>query len=403
MRSFLSLLNYYVIRICFFPVRFLSHKAIHGLGVVLGTIGYHVVSSHRKQTLNNIALAGMATSEQDMKDIAKESFQNLAITCLEYFRLSRSKKDLSNLIVGEQRENITELRDKGTGVIVLTSHQANWEMLFFDLVTHHESIAIGRPIKNPYLYEWIVSLREMNGGKIIEPKSSISQCISALQKGFFIGFVGDQSLPESSYSYQLFGVPAWTSSAPALLAYRTGCPIVVAELIRRDNRYHIRYHSPLWPDTSIPLRQEVHSLMDKATAIVEETVRKTPGQWLWQHRRWKQKPAKGLKKRYRFDTILVIMESPLDEQLATIRSIYPQALFFVMMPEQYKELAIPLDGVEYLWSQDLSEIFVRDWRFQLIFHSTPYHRKIKSHFLRLGAHRVVHFDQDAKIRHMLLH
>ena len=56
-------------------------------------------------------------------------------------------------------------------------------------------VAIGRPVKNHFLYNWVVSMREKYGGKIIAPNQAIKEGLRGLKKGAFLGIVGDQGCP----------------------------------------------------------------------------------------------------------------------------------------------------------------------------------------------------------------
>jgi len=390
---------YYTILIIFSPIWLLSYRQIGFIGRFLGTIAYILARKHRKRALNNIAIAKIANSEKEMHRIAKESFQNLAITCMEFFRMMRSKDHLEEIIVSENPEILKEITSQKKGFVILSGHQANWEMLFWDLSSRHHGSAIGRPLRNKKLYQWILSMREILGGNIVEPKKTISQGIKELRDCNFIGIVGDQGLPESSYSYPLFGTRAWTSPSPALLAYRTACPIVVATTRRIKNKCHIHYSDPIWPNTSKPLREEIVSLMDKATKIFEDSVREHPGQWLWQHRRWKQQLINNVRKEYRHDFILVVLDTPSDN-INILKDIYPRGFFYVMIPEECRQ-GIDIPDAKIITYRNKQEILVRDWRFQFVIDFTNT-QEIRRHFLKLGAFSVINASPSTDFYKKLL-
>ena len=75
------------------PIRWLPYPAIHWLGGVLGWAAFYLLKSYRKRTLSNLALAtDLHLSPLEIRKIAKASFENLMITCLEYPKLASEKR-----------------------------------------------------------------------------------------------------------------------------------------------------------------------------------------------------------------------------------------------------------------------------------------------------------------------
>ena len=117
---------------------------------------------------------GEIESEKEKKEVAKRSFQNLMITCLEYFRLHKSRDNIEEIVVCDDPSPLLDAYKKGKGVVFVSGHQSNWEVCFLDISKRVPAIAIGKPQKSlPLIYEWVISIREMMGGKIIKPKKDI--------------------------------------------------------------------------------------------------------------------------------------------------------------------------------------------------------------------------------------
>jgi KDO2-lipid IV(A) lauroyltransferase len=382
-------LYYYLIRAITFPLTLLPLSWIHILGALIGKLAYHLLTGYRKRTLSNLALAkDLSLSEKEMKKIGKESFQNLAITCLEYGKFSKIKKT-QNLWVCENPEKAKSLIDSGKGIIFFCGHQANWEVLFLEGTQRMPGVAVGRPIKNLYLYKWIIKMRSRYGGKVITPKETIKEGLRGLKQGKFLGIVGDQAMPESAYSFSFFGRRAWTSIAPALLAYKTKSPIIVATLKRERGMYKIHYSDPIWPQPEIPMEKEVQRLTKKSLYLLEEKIRETPGQWLWQHNRWKQETPDNVYYRYRLDSILIILPkdpSPYLDHLKTFREIYPKAFISILTPQR-----LCFEEGEILLYEKESELYLKDYRFKLVFNFSG-KDALKHHFLKLSAFKVLNIS-----------
>ena len=388
-----ELWTYRLIRCATFLFAFLPYRWIHAIGRCLGSVGFYLLSHYRKRTLSNLALAtDLHLSHQELIHTAKLSFQNLAINMLEYAKFSR-ETHLSRVIQCDNPEIAENLYKKGQGIIFFCGHQSNWEALFLDGTSRMHGVAIGKSIHNKRLYQWILSIREKNGGQIIAPRNAIREGMRVLRKGTFLGIVGDQGMPDSNYSFPFLGRRAWTSTAPALLAYKTHSPLIFAETRRVAGGYRIHYSDPLWPDLSQPIETEVPRLMDRLLTLQQESIQRNPGEWLWQHNRWKQETLHKLYKRFRHDCISLILpqeESLFEEllpHLSTFKEIYPRAFLSLFVPYSKKgSLLIPADEIHYYHTPQ--ETLPHDLRFKLIFNFTPY-RWIHTHYTRLSAFEVI--------------
>ncbi len=385
-------LNYFFIKAGTFPFSFLSYKTTHRIGRVLGSLLYYTCKSFRKKTLANLALAkDLSLTFEETPPLAKKSLQNLLITCLDYPKLAK-ETDIQNIAFCDNPEPATKILEKGKGVIFFCGHQANWEVLFLEGTSRMSGVAIGRPIKNKILYDWILSIREKWGGKIIPPKQAIKEGLRALKQGKFLGIVGDQGMPDSGYSSPFLGRKAWTSPIAALLSYRSNCPIFVATTVRENDKYRIHYSDPIWPDQTKPLEEEIPRLMNYCLSKLEESIKRTPDQWLWQHNRWKQQVPGVIKKAFRFESIAILFPSDIEEtsallaSLPTFRKIYPHEFITVFLPTSFADTPIDESFEKVVYAQE-KDLFIKDYRFKLVFNFTS-SDALKKHFLGLSSFKV---------------
>jgi Kdo2-lipid IVA lauroyltransferase/acyltransferase len=318
-------LTYLLFLIFSFPLRFLPYKVIHRLGAILGLAVFYLYPKYRKRSLSNLALAtNLHLTPDEIVKTAKQSLQNLAIVALEYPRLS-VETDIHRLATCENPEEASRLMQSGKGVIFFCGHQANWEILFLEGTSRMPGIAIGRPIKNHYLYSLITRLREKFGGTMIPPPKALRASLQALKAGKFVGIVGDQGMPDSGFSCPFLGRRAWTSPLPALLSQRTGCPIIVASTRRVDGKYIIHYSDPIWPQ---------ENQMEKVLSTFEATIQERPHEWLWIHNRWKQQLPGTLNKGFRHDAVaLIFPDNPTFLSfLPHIRALYPREQITLFIP-----------------------------------------------------------------------
>ncbi len=396
-------LSYWGIRLSTFPLSLLSYGHLHKLCKWATPFLFPLLTGYRKRALSNLALAKTLslTSEQILQ-IAKGSLTNLLITALEYPKLAKDPH-LEKLVHCVNPDTAAEIIQKGKGVIFFCAHQANWELLFLEGTLRMPGTAIGRSVKNRYLYNWVLNIRERFGGKIIPPKNALKESLRALKQGRFVGIVGDQGMPDSGFSCPFLGRLAWTSPLPALLSYRTNTPLFFATTQRELGHYKIIYSDPIYPDLSKESEEEIPHLMKKLLHLLEKSIEKRPQEWLWQHNRWKQKLPGNLKKTFRQDAIAIILPldpakaKPFIQTLTLFRKIYPTEWLMLFIPSSLaKEVPITVDELRICTSEQ--DLFVVHFGPKLVFNFSGLDA-LKTHFLKLSAFHVFNLKDLARLSH----
>jgi KDO2-lipid IV(A) lauroyltransferase len=86
-----------------------------------------------------------------------------------------------------------------------------------------------------------------------------------------------------------FGRPARTPPGAALLALRTGAPVVTAFIERRPEGGH-RVRFAAVPPVEGRGHGAVVALTARFTAAIEAQLRRAPAEWVWWHERWRRQP-----------------------------------------------------------------------------------------------------------------
>lgn len=378
-------------RLCYW----LPQSILHALAKFVGAIAYYTAGRFRKRTTSNLALASaLQLTNAEIKKLSRLAFHNLMITLFEFGKLSR-RSFIEKVVNHKSLAIAHDLLQKNSGIVFFCGHQANWEILFLDgILRFQKGMAIARPLKNPYICRWVRSIRESYGGEIIPQKQALRKGIRGLRSGISIGIVGDQGMPESSFSSQFLGRTAWTSTAPALFAYKTNSPIVVMSITRVATKYEITYSDPIFPNTQAPLEREIPRLMHLTLSLFEKSILKNPDQWLWLHNRWKQETPAHLYYRFCMDTLLVILPRgedfvKYDRLIPLIEEIYPKAFLSLLIPSEC-DIANYSSRWEVHKYANEKEMLLEDYRFKLVFNFSSFYR-IKKHFLQYSAFEVLSF------------
>ena len=402
-------IEYLLIRLATLPLSVLPYSFLHRFGAIIGNLAFYCMPKFRKRALSNLSLApALNLTSDEIFRIAKGSFQNLMITCLEYAKLAR-EKDISKIAICENPETAASFIHKGQGIIFFCGHQANWEILFLEGTSRMPGVAVGRPILNRFLYRWVIGMREKFGGKIIDRKKAVKEGLRGLKSGSFLGIVGDQAMPESGFSSDFLGRKAFTSTIPALLAYRTGAPIFVATIQRKNGKYHIRYSNPIYAQSANEMGEEVTRLMNESLRLFEQSVKDCPEQWLWQHNRWKRQSPGIVRRTYCFDSVCIAM--PQDESfeklwphLETLRKIYPEEHFTLLLPSNEKNRTIPFEVSSLRYYDRIEDLCIPDYAPKLLFNFTK-SKALSKHFEKCSVLKVVTLDDvpDLDFHKVLCH
>ena len=138
-------------------------------------------------------------------------------------------------------------------------------------------------------------------------------------------------------------------------------------------------------------------MMRASLLELEKAIQEEPGQWLWSHNRWKQQTPGKLQKRFRYESILVILPqeketiTPLLSQLGVFREVYPTEFLVFYVPKGFENRLLVKDA-EIVPCSTEEELLKRDFRFKLVFNFSTSHR-VKPHFKKLAAFEVVSLEE----------
>jgi KDO2-lipid IV(A) lauroyltransferase len=277
------------------PLAVLPLRLALKAGEVLGLLLFHIWGSRRRIAIGNLAKSvavGALTIPQPAEEIIRNNFKNLGRSFVEvikiYYGLGRKILDGVRF---EGEKHLQAARAKGKGVLLITGHCGNWELLALSASIMLFPISlVARPVNNRYINRFVERVRKKYGNKVIDKKGALKPVMQGLKRNECVGILMDQAvLPEEGYVIAFLGRGAWTTKMPALIARKTGAAVIPA-FIHRDNHGHrIRIYSEV--ELSVDdAEQAVKADTERFSSYIEEYVREYPSEWLWIHRRWKRVP-----------------------------------------------------------------------------------------------------------------
>ncbi len=262
------------------------------LAAIVGSVLYYAVGSRRRLTIENVRRAYPTEDKGRITSIARRSYSNLVTVFAELLATPYlSPHDIHAAFRFVNPEVVHRARAKGKGVILLSAHLANWEWSALAA-----AIEFGVPLmvivklqRNRGFNAWLDDVRRRTGNHTVPMNKAARPMVRWLQQGGIVALLGDQAAePASDVFSPLFGYPAVTYKAPAILSRRTGAPIVFAYCRRTSSGTYDVFFERIASanDECIP----VESVVNEYNRKLEAAIRHAPEQWVWQHNRWKYQP-----------------------------------------------------------------------------------------------------------------
>lgn len=263
----------------------------------MADVAYRLLGRRRSLAEANVRAAlGDGLGEAAVRDIARRSFRAFAWTLPEMVRLhrfltssnARTWMEGDDPTIRELFDRARELHDTHRGCIFVTPHLGNWELLpYVSAAVGIPMVVVVRPLDNPYLEKLLYQSRAGTGQVFIPKRNSLMPLQNMLARGRSVGMLPDQSTMRG-LSVPFLGRPAWTTPIPALLALRSGHPLVVVASCRKEDGGFTGYVSdPILPQEGGNERAELLRLTAAMSQEMEKVIRRFPDQYFWMHNRWK--------------------------------------------------------------------------------------------------------------------
>lgn len=270
-----------------------------------GDVMYLVDKKHRDRSLANLRQSMPHLTESQMKTIARKSLgHELFCLGIEFFfttrkiRLSSFKRVIE---FDDFRQTLDLMIRNNRGLIFLTGHYGNWEVLGYTMaLLGFETVSVARPLDNPYVYDYVIGVRERMGQKIIAKKGMTDEVQAELDRRGMVGFTADQDAGKKGLFVDFFGRKASTYKSIGLLAMHYEVPIVIGYARRVEGKYkfHLGTQDIIYPDDWKAQPDPLLYITQRYTRAIETMVRDDPVQYFWMHRRWKTRPKGETAKKF---------------------------------------------------------------------------------------------------------
>jgi KDO2-lipid IV(A) lauroyltransferase len=290
-KAFQHKIEYFFVKLLLAILNPLPLRLALKFGDLIGFLAFSVLRIRREITMVNLKNSfGDKYTAKEYRRIGLRSYQNFAQSMIEFGMYPKlAKMGLAEIVDVEGADICEEHLKTGKGAVIVSGHFGNLEMVGTALTIYPWPIdfLVGKQ-HNRLVNDLMNHNRSLFGVGIIEIGLTAREVFAALKKGRWVVMLSDQDARSSGVIINFLGRPASTPKGAAAFALKTGCPIIVAMLVRgRRGRHKLYIEGPLSIKPGGDKDEDIKNLTQNYSDVIAKYIEQYPDQWFWAHRRWK--------------------------------------------------------------------------------------------------------------------
>ena len=292
-KRFINFLLPALVRVVYCLSLLVPVKVFIGTFRKLSSLYFRLVTRYRRKIKENLGIAfGPSLGDQEIERITNAVAENVGSHFASTFITTTSKQETVLAKIGiEGVENLEKALSLGKGVVAVSAHLGYFTVLSVKMI--REGYPFNMLIRDPDSQEIVKIFRKLQkkqGGYFIpinQWKEALRETLGSLRKNEVVCFLSDERKKGSDVEVDFFGHTALTATGPAVIALKTGAPIVPIFIVGNGEDSHTIFIEPQLPvNHSGDITDTVTEVMAACTSMIEKYVREYPEQWFWFKNRW---------------------------------------------------------------------------------------------------------------------
>ncbi|MDE7154404.1 MAG: lysophospholipid acyltransferase family protein [Muribaculaceae bacterium] len=279
-------------------VAILPLRVLYLFSDLLYILLYYVLRYRRKVALANIAASFPEKSDAEHRRICRLFYRNFSDYIFETLKLAHiSDDEMRRRMTFENVELMNSHIAAGRSVVAYFSHCFNWEWapsvtLHYDHSTalKVEFCQVYRPLRNQAFDNLMLRLRGRFGSLSLKKRSVLRDLLHFRRDATVTvtGFMSDQkpSHGDPIHVVDFLNHPTAVITGTETLASRLGMAAIYWDITKLSRGHYKITMRNLSDDVSKEPEMEV---THRYFAMLADTIRHNPSNWLWTHKRWKHK------------------------------------------------------------------------------------------------------------------
>ncbi|GIF70246.1 phosphatidylinositol mannoside acyltransferase [Asanoa ishikariensis] len=242
-------------------------------------------------------VVGPDMPDNELDALVRANLRSYARYWREAFRLpSRTHQQHLDDFQVDNWQLLAKLLEDG-GVIMALNHSGNWDVAGAWVTANGWKLTtVAERLKPESVYERFVEYRRSMGFEIIPltggEQPPFDLLVQRLREGATVPLLADRDLSKRGVEVEFFGGRTRMPSGPALLAIRTGAPLLVIDVWYDEKSTRGYINPPIeipGPETGT-LRERVAVITQRMASAFEATIARHPQDWHMLQRVWLDEP-----------------------------------------------------------------------------------------------------------------
>ncbi|GGE40255.1 lysophospholipid acyltransferase family protein [Actibacterium pelagium] len=249
------------------------------------------IAGYRKRALANLDLIYPDMIKAEKLRIANAACDNAGRSLIENYSAKEFIERMKSVEVsGPGLDHLRRAQEANQPVLLVSGHFGNYESVRAALMLGGFEVGcLYRPMRNPYFNKhYVNTLEHMGGPAFPQGKRGMMGLVKHLKSGGILAMLNDLHKGRGA-RLTFMGKPAKTATTGAEMALKYNALVIPFYGTRLENGldFKVELEEPIPATDAETMTQAMN---DNLQARVE----KSPEQWFWIHRRWKDKGKKAL-------------------------------------------------------------------------------------------------------------
>jgi len=261
-----------------FPVSLLRRA-----GSTLGRAASHRLDDSMTALESNLRRVCPDATDAELRALARQGFGSYGRYWVETLRLpGLSPATIDTGFGVEGYEHILQARRDGLGPIMVLPHLGGWEWAaaWLGRVADIPVSAVVEPLEPHDVFEWFRDVRSSYGINVIPlGPNALGPVVAAVKAKHVVCLLADRDLTGGGIEVDFFGARTTMPVGPALVARRTGAPLLPTAVYFEGDQRVCRIRPPVPVSRGGSLRADLRATTQQLARELEILIEAAPEQW----------------------------------------------------------------------------------------------------------------------------